>query len=59
MSDRLRTYRERAAECMKLSKIGCDTAIREGFRKLAEAYLKLANAAEQKAGAQTLKPLRS
>jgi hypothetical protein len=56
MSDRLRTYRERAAECMKLSKIGCDTAIREGFCKLAESYLKLANAAEQKAGAQTLKP---
>ena len=52
-------YRKRAAECMKLSMIGCDTAIREGFRKLAEAYLKLANAAEQKAGAQTLKPLRS
>jgi hypothetical protein len=43
-----RTYRERAAECVKLSQIGCDTAIREGFRNLAEAYLKLANAAEHK-----------
>ena len=33
-------YRERAAECMKLSMISCDTAIREGYRKLAEAYLR-------------------
>ena len=41
-------YRKRAAECMKLSMIGCDTAIREGYRKLAEAYLKLANKAEAK-----------
>jgi len=41
-------YHERAAECMKLSMIGCDTAIREGYRKLAEAYLKLANTAEAK-----------
>ena len=41
-------YRERAAECMKLSMIICDTAIREGYRKLAEAYLKLANMAEAK-----------
>jgi hypothetical protein len=39
-------YRERAAECMKLSVISCDTAIRDGYRKLAEAYLKLANTAE-------------
>jgi hypothetical protein len=39
-------YRKRAAECMKLSMIACDTAIREGYRKLAEAYLKLANVAE-------------
>ena len=39
-------YRERAAECMRLSLIGCDNAIREGYRKLAEAYLKLANGAE-------------
>ena len=39
-------YRERAAECMRLSLIGCDNAIREGYRKLAEAYLKLANVAE-------------
>ena len=38
-------YRKRAAECMKLSMIACDTAIREGYRKLAEAYLKLANVA--------------
>ena len=41
-------YRERAAECMKLSMIICDTAIREGYRELAEAYLKLANTAEAK-----------
>jgi hypothetical protein len=41
-------YRKRAAECMKLSMIGCDTAIREGYRKLAEAYLKLAKGAEAK-----------
>jgi hypothetical protein len=41
MSDRLRQL---AAECMKLSEIGCDTTIQRGFRKLAEAYLKLANA---------------
>jgi hypothetical protein len=41
-------YRKRAAECMKLSMIGCDTAIREGYRKLADAYLKLANVAEAK-----------
>jgi hypothetical protein len=33
---------------MKLSMIGCDTAIREGYRKLAEAYLKLAKGAEAK-----------
>ena len=33
---------------MKLSVISCDTAIREGYRKLAEAYLKLANGAEAK-----------
>jgi hypothetical protein len=39
-------YRERAAECMKLSMIICDTAIREGYRRLAEAYLKLVNTAE-------------
>jgi hypothetical protein len=39
-------YRERAAECMKLSVISCDNAIREGYCKLAEAYLKLANGAE-------------
>ena len=39
-------YRERAAECMRLSLIGCGTAIREGYRELAEAYLKLANGAE-------------
>jgi len=38
-------YRERAAECMRLSLIGCDNAIREGYRKLAEAYLKLATGA--------------
>jgi hypothetical protein len=43
MSDRLRQL---AAECMKLSEIGCDTTIQRGFRKLAEAYLKLANASE-------------
>jgi hypothetical protein len=36
------------AECMKLAMIACDTAIREGYRKLAEAYLKLANVAEAK-----------
>jgi hypothetical protein len=41
-------YRERAAECMKLSMISCDTAIREGYRKLAETYLKLANGTEAK-----------
>ena len=52
MSDR--TYRERAAECVKLSQIGCDTAIREEFRNLAEVYLKLANAAEHKAGMQNV-----
>jgi hypothetical protein len=39
-------YRERAAECMKLSMISCDTAIRDGYCELAEAYLKLANGAE-------------
>jgi hypothetical protein len=33
---------------MKLSMIGCDTAIREGYRKLAEAYLKLAKGADAK-----------
>ena len=38
-------YRERAAECMRLSLIGCDDAIREGYHKLAVAYLKLANGA--------------
>ena len=27
-------YRKRAAECMKLSMIGCDTAIREGYIRL-------------------------
>jgi hypothetical protein len=41
-------YRKRAAECMTLSMIGCDTAIREGYRQLAEAYLKLAKGAEVK-----------
>jgi hypothetical protein len=43
ISDRLRQL---AAEFMKLSEIGCDTTIQHGFRKLAEAYLKLANASE-------------
>jgi hypothetical protein len=33
---------------MKLSMIIGDTAIREGYRELAEAYLKLANTAEAK-----------
>ena len=41
-------YRKRAAECIKLSMIGCDAAIREGYRKLAEAYLKLAKGADAK-----------
>jgi hypothetical protein len=43
-------YCERAAECMKLSVISCDTAIRDGYRELAEAYLKLANGGRQRAG---------
>jgi hypothetical protein len=51
MSDLSRIYRARAAECMKLSEIGCDAGIREGFRKLAEAYLKIAKTADR-VGAQ-------
>jgi hypothetical protein len=62
MSNLLRnvsSYRERAAECVRLAKIASDPAIREGFRKLAEAYLTLAKAdghAEQEAHTKKLTP---
>jgi hypothetical protein len=51
------SYRDRAAECAKLAEIASDPAIREGYRKLAEAYLNLAKAelgrAEQRRGPKT------
>jgi hypothetical protein len=37
------TFRERAAECVRLSEIDCNSEIRLGYRRLAEAYLTMAN----------------
>jgi hypothetical protein len=46
MSDRWRqaaTFRERAAECVRLSEIDSNSEIQLGYRRLAEAYLTMAN----------------
>jgi hypothetical protein len=37
------TFRERAAECVRLSEIDLNSEIRLGYRRLAEAYLTMAN----------------
>ena len=46
MSDSWRqaaTFRERAAECLRLSEIDLNLEIQVGYRRLAEAYLTMAN----------------
>jgi hypothetical protein len=53
-------YRDRAAECVKLSEVAANPAKSQGYRWLAEAYLIMANVelgqAEQRAQQKRLNP---